>query len=61
MLQVAKLKFQQNWAVAQEYLLEKLKKNNVSKVSFLKLLTKENLLVCFISLLLNDFQKTFVS
>ena len=34
-------------AVTQGYLLEKLKENNVAKVSSFKLLTKENLLVCF--------------
>ena len=33
--------------MAQEDLLEKLKENNVAKVSLLKLLTKENLLICF--------------
>ena len=47
MLLVVRLKFQQNWAVAQRDLLEKLKENNVEKVSLLKLLTKENLFVCF--------------
>ena len=39
--------FNKTGPVAQEDLLEKLKENNVAKVSLLKLLTKENLLVCF--------------
>ena len=47
MLEVVRLKFQYNWAVAQGNLLEKLKENILVKVSLLKLLTKENLLVCF--------------
>ena len=46
-LQVARLKFQYNWVVAQRDLLEKLKENNVAKVSLIKLLSKINLLVCF--------------
>ena len=47
--------------MAQEDLLEKLKENNVAKVSLLKLLTMENLLICFISLQLNDLQKHYVN
>ena len=39
--------------IAQRDLLEKLKENNVAKVSLLKLLTKEDLLIRFLSLACN--------
>ena len=44
---------------AKEDLLEKFKEKNLTKASFLKLLTQENVL--FISLQPNDFQKTFLA
>ena len=47
MLEFETLKFQWNCGLHQGDLLKEFKENNLAKVNFLKLLTKENLLECF--------------